>query len=302
MGHAAATAMVALAAALSGALVAASPAAAEETCEMVNLVLTCTETTTEETPATTPETGTGSGSEGSCELRPVDSGYDNPSAPFCIKNDVCFNVDHFAPLVMPEGDKPNEDSTARVTLCYNGSMGPPAPRRIFWTGDEEEPPSLIEQVRSAVDALDFATPTVGVSPAGLTLVNLDTWFWLDGVQREVTATAFTVTARATIRTMTVDPGDGSGTFTCPTIATTSAEAQNNCVHEYRRSSRRGAGSVDGQPAFKATVTTVYDLTFTHGGNPIPAAAIPGAPTTIDGAPATAAVRVVEAQTVVRPNR
>jgi hypothetical protein len=298
LGRAVTAVVCAAVATFAGTTLVSAPAAAEESCTYVNFVLTCTETSTEGTPGTPGSTGGSEESKPSCDLRDVDSGYDNPSAPFCIGQDVCFNVDHFAPLVLPEGDKPNEDSTARVTLCYDGIMGPPAPRRIFWS-DEEEPPSLIEQARSAIDALDFTTPTVGVSPAGRTLVNLDTWFWLDGLQAEVSATAFTVTARATVRSMTVDPGDGSGSFTCANVATTAAEAEKSCVHEYQRSSVRGSTTVDGRRAFQATVRTVYDLTFTSGGNPV---TIDGAPTTVEGPPATAAVRVDEVQTLSRPNR
>lgn len=279
-------------------VVGASPAAAE-TCTYVGLVLTCTDGGTSGNQG---DDG-GSGGSGTNEPPPCDlesygpSEFDKNATPtFCMGTDVCFTADLLPPVALPEGDKPNKDSVARGTKCFNGFSTTTV--RTFWS-DDEEPPSLIEQARTAIDALDFTTPTVGVSPAGRTLVNLDTWFWLDGLQDEVTASAFTVTARAAIESMTVDPGDGSGTFTCQPVATTAAEAEKSCFHEYRRSSSRGSASAGGQAAYPVTITTVYGLTFTRNGDPI---TIDGAPTTIDGAPATAAVRVDEVQTLSRPNR
>lgn len=284
--------------ALSAVLAGASSASAEE-CTYVGVVLTCTDGGTSGTPGTDG----GSGGSDSTEPPPCDldsfgpSEYDKNATPtFCMGTDVCFTADLLPPVALPKGDKPNEDSVARGTKCFNGFTSTTV--RTFWS-DDEKPPSLLEQARTAIDALDFTTPTVGVSPAGRTLVNLDTWFWLDGVQDEVTATAFTVTARATIRSMTVDPGDGSGPFTCQPVATTAAMAEKSCLHKYRRSSSRGSASVGGRAAYPVTVTTVYGLTFTSGGGTI---TIDGAPETVDGAPATAAVRVDEVQTLSRPNR
>lgn len=280
------------------AVVGASPAAAE-TCTYVGVVLTCTDGGTSGTPGNEGGNGgTGTDQPATCDLDSFGpSEFDkNATATFCMGTEVCFTADLLPPVALPAGDKPNEDSVARGTKCSNGVTTRTV--RTFWS-DDEEPPSLIDQARTAIDALDFTTPTVGVSPAGRTLVNLDTWFWLDDVQDEVTATAFTVTARAAIQSMTVDPGDGTGTFTCEPVATSAAEAEKNCLHEYRRSSSRGSASVGGRAAYPVTVTTVYGLTFTQGGNAI---TIAGAPGTIDGARATAAVRVDEVQTLSRPNR
>ncbi len=234
-----------------------------------------------------------------CDLdgRTLYDSYENPSAQYCSGKNICVDVDLFAPIEMPTGPKPQEDSVARVTLC-GPVIGPPVVTRIFWSG-EEEPPTLAEQAQTATANLDFATPTVALSPTARTLVNLDTWFWLPDAQQEVTASAFTLMATARLRSMTVDPGDGSGAFTCAPVPSTADAASKSCIHQYRKASLRGSETVNGRPAYRATVTTVYDLTFTNGGGPI---TIDGAPTTIDGAPASTAVRVDEAQTVVRPNR
>jgi len=278
-------------------LAVATPAEAEQKCTYVNFVLTCTEVTTGGTPGQPGNSG--SDAEPTCDLDSYKPGLgDNNSTPaFCNGTEVCHTEDLLPPWSLPDGDPPKEDSVARGTFCSNG-----ASERLvekFWS-DDEEPPTLLQQIQTAVDNLEFTTPTVGVSPAARTLVNLDTWFWLQDAQPTVSATAFTVTATATLRSMTVDPGDGSAPFTCDPIATTAAQAEQSCLHEYRRSSAKGSTTVDGRGAFQATVTTVYGLSFTAGGNPI--AQIDGAPQTVDGPPSNTAVRVDEAQTVVRPSR
>ncbi len=272
-----------------------SPAAAEQKCTYVGIILKCVEVTPGGTPGQPGDSGS---SEPTCDLDSVQpSEYDkNRTANFCSGTEVCYTRDLLPPLALPAGEPPNKDSVARSTMCSDGATTRAA--RVFWS-DDEEPPTPLEQARTAIDALDFTTPTVGVSPAARTLVNLDTWFWLEDVQPEVTASAFTVTATARLRTMTVDPGDGSGTFACNPVPTTAAAAAESCLKQYRKASVRGGASVDGRPAYEATVTTLYDLSFTLGGDPT---TIAGAPTTIDGLPATVAVRVDEAQTVVRPNR
>lgn len=224
--------------------------------------------------------------------------YDNPSAPFCKGTTVCQTIDLFAPLAYPKTEKPSPDSKARLEACRS-PLGTIDLGDVFWS-DEEEPPTLTEQAQTAVGMLQFATPTVGVSPETRTLVNLDTWFWLDGVQGEVSASAFTLTVTARLKSVTVDPGDGGGSFVCDPVPTTAAAAETSCTHEYRRASVRGTTSVAGKPAYQATVTSLYELTYTNGGQVLDD--IPGAQATINGAPGTTAVRVDEAQTVVRPNR
>jgi hypothetical protein len=284
---------------------AAAPAAAERKCveeKFVNGQLQCTKYSDSDVPGNGSGNGSGNGEPAAptCDLegaRGTDWSDKGRGPNFCIDDNVCFNTDVFVPMKMPEGKPPNEDSEAKITWCYDGIMGPASSVRFFWTG-EDEPPSLLEQAQTAVAQLKITPPTVAVSPAGRTLVNLDTWFWLDGGQQEATAQAFTLVVTARFRSMTVDPGDGSAAFTCD-YTTSAAQAEKNCLHEYRRASTRGSASVDGRPAYNATVTTVYDLTFTNGGDVI---TIPGAPTTYDGPSSSTSVRVDEVQTLTRPNR
>lgn len=116
-----------------------------------------------------------------------------------------------------------------------------------------DPVSLAESVRIVPKA-----PVLRTNPAtGRHLVNLEAWFWAetwDGV--EATAGDVSVTVSAEPRALVVDPGDGSGPFTCtgpqPAYDSTKpARAQSsNCTHTYTRAGR-----------YTATATIVYDVSF-----------------------------------------
>ncbi|MCL3818867.1 hypothetical protein [Aeromicrobium wangtongii] len=251
----------------------------------------------------TPGNETGEPAQPLCNLEYNEGAYlglsPDSSGNYCKGTRTCFNVAHFTPNEMPEGKKPNEDSEARIEYCFETPFTAVV-ERIYWTDDEEEPPSLLEQAQTAIGQIDLPTPTLAISPPTRTLVNLDTWFWLSGAQRVATgSSAFGLVAIATFSSLTVDPGDGSGEFHCDSLPTTAAEAQQSCHHEYRKASTSGSATADGQPAYAASARSVYTLRFEVNGVPTP---IPGAPTTLDGPSATAAVRVIEAQTLVRPNR
>lgn len=215
----------------------------------------------------------------------------NPSGNFCMGTKTCVNIDLFAPLALPDGEPPNEDSKARVLMCY-ATFGGMDIIRTFWTDDDE--PSLLEQAMTAVGNIDLGTGTIRISPNTRTLVNLDTWFWMTGRQQVVTgSSAFGLVAIATFRNMTVKTGDGSSKNCGWT--TTEAAAKASCFYEYRHSSRNGTESVGGRPAYRVEVTAVYDLTFEIAGRPT---AIQGAPTTLDAPAASAALRVDEVQSRV----
>lgn len=288
-----------------GVTLVASPATAASTgddldCYAGGTSYGCTDPGTEGEPGDTGNTGGTGGGEPSaptCDL-PGAGGTDysdqNRSPNFCVGENVCFNTDLLDLQDPPQGDPPTEGGEARVTWCYDGIMGPPSVLRIFWS-DEEEPPSLLEQAREAIGNIDIGTPELQISPTGRTLVNLDTWYWLDGAEQEVTgSSAFGLVAIATFRNVTVDPGDGTGSFICP-LVTTAAAAEKACDHEYRRASTQGSATVDGRAAYAASATTVYDLRFEVDGDEVD---IDGAPATLNGPPAEAAVRVDEVQSRV----
>ncbi|MTB88539.1 hypothetical protein H9L21_13830 [Aeromicrobium senzhongii] len=247
--------------------------------------------------ATTPggEDSSGPGAP-SCDLAaaPAPSGLVAEhllEGPYCLGTRFCVTTDLIVPLALPDGEPPNEDSEERYRWCSTG--GAYQLESSWWTG-ENEPPSLLERALSAIGQIDLATPTLSTSPTGRTLVTLDTWFWASGASTSATGSAFDLVATATFASMSVDPGDGSGAFSCP-LTTTRAAAESDCRHAYRRASLGGSTSVEGRPAYSASVRLVYDLSFTVGGTPV---VVPGAPTTLEAPVASAPIRVDEVQSIV----
>ncbi|MCD9155085.1 hypothetical protein [Aeromicrobium duanguangcaii] len=211
--------------------------------------------------------------------------------PYCVGERFCVTTSVFVPMANPPGEPPNEDSEGRLRFCSSGLEY--QWESAWWTG-EEEPPTLLERARTAIGQIDLATPTLRTSPSGRTLVRVDTWFWATGASTSESGSAFDLVATATFASMSVDPGDGSGAFSCP-LTTTSDAAASDCLHRYRRASLGGGATVDGRPAYRASVRLVYDLSFTVGGTPV---VVPGAPTTLEAPVATAAIRVDEVQSIV----
>ena len=75
-----------------------------------------------------------------------------------------------------------------------------------------------------------------------------------------------------------------------------AAASSLCTYAYQSSSLHGSASVDGQPAFAATATPVWKLTFVLNGAPV---VIPGFGPTTAGPTATAAIPVAEVQAITQ---
>ncbi|KHL09050.1 hypothetical protein CLV56_0297 [Mumia flava] len=244
--------------------------------------------------------GDGGGpSEPTCDLDSADlTGWENwnPTALYCVGTQPCFTGEILPPIALPEGEKPEEDSKALAQVCFNGFSWEAGPS--YWSDDAEpQPPSLAEQAQEAIGNIDLGNPEIKTSPQTRSLVNLDTWYWLDGVPEEVTgSSAFGLVAIATFQSMSVDPGDGSGGMSCP-WTTSRAQAESDCTYTYHRASVRGSANVDGKRAYPVRITTVYDLRFEVNGVPVEGE-IPGAPPTLDGPPATAALVVDEAQSLV----
>jgi hypothetical protein len=155
-------------------------------------------------------------------------------------------------------------------------------------------PSLAVQATEAIGKIDLPTATLRFNPTNRTLVNLDTWFWAEGLDDQTLqgSSAFGLIAYATPFRLEVDPGDGSAKFTCPWVT----HKSNLCNYRYPRSSLGGPVlGLDGAPAYKATVTAWWTLRFEVNGAP---RAVPGAPPKLSGDEANAHVVVVEVQTIV----
>lgn len=151
--------------------------------------------------------------------------------------------------------------------------------------------------RMAIDdfLLGLPSPTVHTAPANRTLVNLDTWFWVDGVDGgertspvvSVPGMAVVATARAT--TVQVDPGDGSGGFTCAVDGMPYSPSQVTappCAHTYRRSA----------VGYQGAATVVWSGTYTvNGAGPFPVEEATTRRTPFE-------IQVAERQAINVPNR
>lgn len=239
----------------------------------------------------------GEPAEPTCDLSAITpSQYDtDATANFCNGTEACYTAGVLPPYALPSGKKPDENSQGMITRCSSG--GAERVDRIFWSDDAEpEPPSLAEQAQTAIGQINLGTPDVGISPQNRTLVNLDTWFWVDGVQAQAQgSSALGLVAIALDPALTVDPGDGSGGMTCP-LVTSSAQAEDSCAHIYRRASTNGTASVEGRPAYGVDVQVVYRLEFRLNGTVVNN--IPGVPPTLTAGADAAPLRVDEVQSRV----
>jgi len=138
------------------------------------------------------------------------------------------------------------------------------------------------------------TARLEFNPPRRTLVNLDTWYWAQGLTgAELRGTsAFGLVAIATPGRLEVTPGDGSASFTCAWVTAKS----DRCLYTYRRASVGGPlTGANGRPAYEATGRATWTLRFEDNGAPV---TIDGAPTEINGPAMTSAVEVSEVQTLV----
>jgi hypothetical protein len=285
----AAVALVAMVLAVLPGLAAGSASADPPTCHYdENGQYQCTQPGTPGTPGDPGDPGGGS-SQPTCTLG---GEYD-----FCIGTNACYYEAWHPPFKMPEGPKPSEDAKPMLRWCLPGGyavFGPPGLQIIWIGGDEPQPPSLAEQAQTAIGRIDLTLPDLLTSPKERTVVNLPTWFWLDGADSEQVGTsAFGLRAIATVQDVVVDTGDGSS-ITCPWVSS-SAQAEESCTYTYDRASRDGSATWKDRPAYEVSAHAVWALRFEMDGVNI---VIPGAPTTLDGPTSTAVLRVDEVQSVV----
>jgi hypothetical protein len=267
--------------------VLASPADAAETChwEVINGVRTYTCTDTDPGDSGKPGDGGSGGSKPTCDLK--DKGT------FCRGTVPCYYDEWHPPYVLPDGEKPSEDSEPLLVVCEYMRGGWEVVD-VVWSDDgRPAEPSLADQATEAIGEIDLPTPDLSWNPPDLAYVTLPTWFWVgNATTTEVRGTsAFGLVAVATLNEVRVDPGDHTKILTCP--LTTSPKAAVQCAHTYERASvRGGTHTADGRPAYEATMTTVWDLTFINDGVQV---TIAGAPDTLTSDPGLAAVPVAEIQ-------
>jgi hypothetical protein len=121
---------------------------------------------------------------------------------------------------------------------------------------DNEPRVDPRQLASTV-VLPVPSPQIMTSPApGDHLVGMEAWFWLQTgiwqpLEDSTGAGGVRVTVRAVPSALTIDPGDGSGTFTCEDPPAYTPGGTSSCTHVYQR-----AGN------YVATATLTFQTSFT----------------------------------------
>ncbi|WP_062209323.1 hypothetical protein [Streptomyces sp. NBRC 109706] len=169
-------------------------------------------------------------------------------------------------------DQPEENSVYIYKYCVNAA----GEFYDAWDWHTPEGPSLQELAETAYGQLVIPEFDLTFNPPDEAIINLETWWWAAGAaDGEVRGTpAFTMVAIAEPNRMSVDPGDGGGTLTCPVVASRS----DRCAYTYTRASVNGSAEApDGSPAYPARAQLVYDVRFENNGAPID---LPGLPDSI----------------------
>lgn len=209
---------------------------------------------------------------------------------YCSGTTPCYNTFSGVLAPPPLATQPTPTTLWHVQMCYaNGSWG-----GIQLWDTQAPPPSLAVQAREAIGQIKTPLWTLAFNPAKRTLVNLDTWFWAQGLtgQQVRGTSALGLVAVATPGHVQITPGDGSASFTCEWV-TAKSDA---CHHTYRRSSVGGSvRGLDGEPAYQASGVATWSVRFELDGAPV---TIAGAPTELTGPVMTTAVQVAEVQTIV----
>lgn len=246
--------------------------------------------------------GGGGGDEPTCDVEMITRAMDNDAvfddvrdtygSPYCVNELSCATkVPSSIPEDMWPEDKPREDAIWSFTVCTADG--------VEWDGTWDwyvppEPP-LLDQAWRAYNNLRADQFSLAFGPDDRGYVGTTTYFWVDiTAPGELSSQAFNVVATATPRSITVDPGNGDETITCgwPTSQT------EDCIKKYFETSIGGTAVADGRPAFNASATLHYDITFTYNGGPLPADVLAQLPETLEGGPESAPIPIGEVQVIV----
>lgn len=287
--------LVGLGALLAGVSLAAAPATADLCGHWVanaegEMVYQTTECGTEET--TDPG---GGGTGATCYLgRKAAFGYD---VAYCSGELSCYRFipppTAEDPASWPERPAGTEETASYANqACFTQ---PPEEALVsneyIWVTPSEA--DIAAQIDVAYGSLVAPAFTVGFNPPTHAVVNLPTWYWAGGAGAGAVtgSSAGGLVAIATPDHLEVDPGDGSGEFTCPWSVT----ASDACSYTYPRSSAGEPAVPDVGPAFQAQMRLVYTVRFELNGAPFEVA---GLPTEFTSAWQTTAVPVAEIQSLV----
>ncbi|AYY12113.1 hypothetical protein EF847_04710 [Actinobacteria bacterium YIM 96077] len=233
--------------------------------------------------------GGGGGGDPTCDLSIVEG----RSNAHCRGELACWaNIPSALPEEeWPEDERPSEDAVYVFVYCYNadGSY-----HDSWWDWHTPDEPSLPDEAWQAYGRLEFPEFTLKFSPIDRSLVDVDTWYWVDGPSADPIegTSAAGMVAIATPRHIEVDPGDGSGVMTCEWTV----EESDACAHVYSRASTNGSvESADGEPAYEGRARLVYDIHFEFEGSSIE---LPGLPDEFTTDWESTAIPVAESQSVV----
>lgn len=274
---------------VAASLVAMSvPATAEECIDSTTGELTYCDTT----PGTSPSDGNDDDSSSGGGSTKPPCKYQGEYNEFCEGTAACWGNNPAAnseeSVADKLGPKPDDDE---AHVAYKKCIRPDGSTYDQWYwATPSDGPTLAELAQRAYGALRIPAYQPTFNPPGATYVNLDTWWWAQGVSADpiIGSSALGLRAVATPSYMQVDPGDGSGTKQCDF----STEKSDVCVHQYRKSSDRMPGK-----AYPARMRLQYAVAFERNGTPL---TIDGAPTALASPWMPVDVPVREVQTVVRP--
>jgi hypothetical protein len=246
------------------------------------------------TPGTSPVVVTGAPS---CDITSASP------ATFCLGSTPCYYRSSVVPYSPPAAPPPTPGAPWRVRYCLTPGQSGTAGwvPLAMWVGQAPQPPPLRDQAVEAAGQIKMPSAVLSFNPTVRTLVNLDTWFWAQGLSPGVLrgSSALGLVAYATPDRLEVTPGDGSAVRTCPWVTVrpqVPADQSGPCSYAYFRSSIGGsARGPDGGPAYEASAQAFWSLRFELNGAPVQ---IAGAPSELPGPVMTTAVEVGEVQTLV----
>ena len=201
---------------------------------------------------------TGNAQTGGPGSAPPPAGADDGShGPNCVRSDGTPDYLNYEDLMVTTMEQQRTEirpEEQRPGVYLHVNCGPEYQGFFFFPdapgGPVIDPWVVARQVRITPPA-----PEIRTSPAlGDHLVGMTAWYWVDRWQtqsRSVSAGGVTVTVQAVPATLTIDPGDGTGTFTCVNPPAYGSAASSTCTHVYEQS-----GNVT------ATATLTYNTSFT----------------------------------------
>ncbi|WP_315096850.1 hypothetical protein [uncultured Cellulomonas sp.] len=232
---------------------------------------------------TDPGGGTGGSGGPSCTLTGLQD--------YCIGSVGCWSNIPAAvpPTAAEEAGKPSPEAIWVYQRCDEDDGHPLS----GYSWRETTGPTLGELAQQAFGALATPAFSIGVNPPQQAVVGIPTWYWVDPAgPADISGTAaLGVVAIGTPSGIELDPGDGSGTRTCPWSVSASAA----CSHTYVRSSARQPAGGDGVPSYTARARLLYDVRFEINGAPL---VLPGTPDALESPWAEVSVRVAEVQALV----